>query len=207
MKRLGAAVLVALVLLCSGLATATLVPATQDEAAGTAAAETFAAILSGRGDDFAARSPGEWPANTRVEIRIDRWSEPDQRSVLLDALEEGGSRAFVDALRAGAPIGSLRIGRRQGYPISHARQIVKEDGGRGIELLVDTRVSDLEAMGERSRAEYAVSLFDIHVGANNEGSGTIVVGTNVSFDAESEVLKIGGEDSTTLRLGSVRRRR
>jgi hypothetical protein len=159
--------------------------------------ESFVAVLRGRGNIAAGM-------NTRIEIYIERWSEPGERERLLGIMAESGSQALVQALQEVQPVGRVRVGTRTSWPLSYSNQIVNADGSRTIRLATDRPISGLEALNSSSTMKHAFSLFEMQLDANGEGSGTVVAGARITINAEARTFGIESYDSAPLELVSIR---
>ena len=159
--------------------------------------ESFVSVVRGVGNIAVGRS-------TRVEIYIERWSLPEERTQLLGTLTEGGPQALVDALQRIEPVGRVRVGTRTSYPLSYSRQDVNEDGSRTIVLVTDRPIRNFEALNSSSTADHAFSLFQFTVDADNEGEGSIIAGARIIVDKETGAMGLESYDSAPLRMGSIR---
>lgn len=159
--------------------------------------ETFVSVVRGVGNMAVGRS-------TRLEIYIERWSLPEERTELLGTLAEGGPPALLTALQRIEPVGRVRVGTRTSYPLSFSRQDVHEDGSRTIVLVTDRPIRNFEALNSSTTVDHAFSLFQFKVDANNEGEGSIIAGARILVDRETGTMGLESYDSAPLRMGSIR---
>jgi hypothetical protein len=159
----------------------------------------FTAVAANLG----ARGPR---GQVRVDINIDRWSSEEERAVLMEAMKESTSRSLADALRQQDRVGRLREIQGLGHDLRYARVTPLEDGGRQIILATDRPI----AFGEVSRSTRSrnnnVTLIQMTVDAEGNGSGQMMLGAEFSWDEENNQLTIENLSSEPVRLNSIRLR-
>ena len=73
----------------------------------------------------------------RVLIRVTRWSTPDERKRLIEAITKEGSESLLDELQDMRSVGTIRTPDTLAYDLRFASQRPAEDGGRHIVLATD----------------------------------------------------------------------
>jgi hypothetical protein len=159
----------------------------------------FTAVAANLG----ARGPR---GQVRVDINIDRWSSEEERAVLMEAMKESTSRSFADALRRQDRVGRLREVQGLGHDLRYARVTPLEDGGRQIILATDRPIAFVEAARSTRSRDSNVTLIQMTLDAEGNGSGQMMLGAEFSWDEEKNQLTIENFSSEPVRLNSIRLR-
>src|SRR5687768_12054558 len=80
-----------------------------------------------------------------VLMRITRWSTEAERTRLVNALQQKGSRALLDELNGQRPVGTIRTPDSLAYDLRYAHQAKGEDGGRQIIIATDRPIGFWES--------------------------------------------------------------
>jgi hypothetical protein len=148
-----------------------------------------------------------------VDIRITRWTTPDERIALLTAMVEKGQDALMKALLKLPDHGRLSIpgwqgpdphNVRLGWTLHYAWQAPGEDGGHRIVLATDRYITFMEARNQPRTIDYPFTLLDIRIGKNGEGVGKASVATKISFDRKKNVMELENYATEPVRLNQVK---
>ena len=151
-----------------------------------------------------------------VDIAITRWTTDEEREMLFGELVENEQQGLVNALRAQAETGWVRVtgpsrsGSMRGLPserLRYARQIVAEDGSRRIVLALDRPISFYEATRQRRWRKYDITFIVLDLDAEGSGSGQIAVGVQLDFKYDTKTLVVENFGSEPVRLPTVRRQK
>jgi hypothetical protein len=162
----------------------------------TGAPETFNAKVTvgtaeGRGDAY-------------VKIVVDKYSLDKDLQAMEKALKDGGSAAFVQALKKAPAVGHLELGDKK-FTLRWARQ--KETAtGRVISFVVDGPVYFIGAglPGAKSREGFDVAVIQLTMDSSGLGEGKMAAAAKVKPGGETGV-EIEAYDAEPVTLRSVMR--
>src|SRR4051794_40113853 len=106
---------------------------------GHASPESAQAKTSTAPETFNARATvgsAQGQGDAYVTVKVDKYQPEKDLQVMQKALKDGGSAAFVTALRAAAVVGKLEVGDKT-FNIRWARQVAT-GSGRTITFVVDS---------------------------------------------------------------------
>lgn len=142
-----------------------------------------------------------------AEFIVTRWTNPAERTVLLNTLSEKGHDDFIKALRMREETGFFRPQTTQttGYPSTrfrYAYQFDKEDGSKQITIVTD-RTIRMGEVGDSVNYDVTLIMIDFPAGSD-EGTGQMYWAVKVGWDKEKDKLKMDrGDGSEGLRLTKV----
>jgi hypothetical protein len=136
---------------------------------------------------MAAAGPGVQGA-MEFDVTIDQWSSADERAALLAAFKQGGNSGLYAALQKQTPHGYISQPGGLGYQIRYTRQ-VETDAGSKVIVVTDKFVSDVNFDANSEFLKYPITAAELVLDEKGSGTGTMIVGARLSFDAEGE-LKI-----------------
>jgi hypothetical protein len=148
-----------------------------------------------------------------VDIRITRWTTPEERTALLTAMVEKGQDALMKALLKLPDHGRLRIPGWQGpdphkvvlgWTLHYAWHVPGEDGGHRIVLATDRYISFMEARNQPRTVDYPFTLLDIRIGKDGKGVGKASVATKINFDRKKNVMELENYASEPVRLNEIK---
>ena len=162
----------------------------------TSAPETFNAratigTADGRGD-------------ASLSIRVEKYTVEKDLQAMEKALKDGGSAAFVAALRKAPVVGHLTVGEKT-FNIRWARQ--KDNGkGRTISFVVDSPVYFIGAgqPGAKSKEGFDVAVVQLTMDTSGVGEGKMAAAAKVKPGGDTGV-EIDAYDAEPVTLRSVMR--
>lgn len=142
--------------------------------------------------------------NSNIDIVITRWTTPEEREALLEVLMSGDQNAFRQALTKQEMTGWMRLPTttRQEFRYAWVRS-QQEDGSREIILATDRIIPFVEAWNRPRSFDYDVSIIEMELDGNNEGSGIAAVG--VKFEVDGNNLTIENFGTQPVNLNRIRR--
>ena len=144
-------------------------------------------------------------ANSRLQIRITRWTTDEEREEVLGALKEDGRRSLADALNRQDPTGRINPQQGLGENLRYSRRMMNEEREMII-LALDRPLAFVEAWrGSRTR-DYNVTLIVLDLDKEGRGTGQIFGGAQFSWDDAENQIVVEGFASEPIRLTDVRRR-
>jgi len=142
--------------------------------------------------------------NSNIDIVITRWSTPEQRQELLTVLMAGDQDAFRKALADQEMTGWIKLPNTLRQELRFARQTPNsETGGREILMATDRIIPFVEAWNQPRSFDYDVSLIEMELDENNEGSGIAAVG--VKFKVDGNKLTIENFGTQPINLNAIRK--
>ena len=152
-------------------------------------------------------------ANAVVQIRIDRWSTPEERQHLVTTMIERNSEALLRELQKMPAHGRFNIPGltgpdpmqlRLGHDLRYTWQTPQPEGGRRILIATDRYISFVEARNQPRTIDYPFTLFEIRVNKEGEGEGKVAVATKISFDKAKNTMELENYSSEPVRLNAVK---
>jgi hypothetical protein len=142
--------------------------------------------------------------NSHIDIVITRWTTPEEREALLTSLMTEDQSTFRDTLAKQEMTGWLKFPQTLRHEFRYAWvRAQREDGSREIILATDRIIPFVEAWNRPRSFDYDVSLVEMELDANNEGSGVAAVG--VKFKVENNTLTIENFGTQPVNLNNIRK--
>lgn len=142
--------------------------------------------------------------NSYLDIVISRWTTPAEREMLLEVLMQGDQNAFREALARQEMTGWLKLPDTLRHELRYAWvRAQREDGSREIILATDRVIPFVEAWNRPRSFDYDISLIELELDANNEGSGMAAVG--VRFKVDGNHLTIENYGTQPVNLNAIRK--
>ena len=124
---------------------------------------------------------------TRIVIRVERLMVEASRTRVTDALKFSGYGAFLNALRALPPIGSIEVEARK-VDLRYARE-VNDEKGRRLVLVGDRPLFFLGGGDlEKSRAGFELTLVELRLEADGHATGTMMGAARLKPAGDEVVL-------------------
>ncbi len=159
--------------------------------------------------NMSAQHVGTGPSGqTPVTITIERWNTPDERDALEEVFIDRGMQALADELRSATEVGFIRAPSiaSTAWRLRYAMMYSDGNGGRIIRLATDRPISFMEAVDRPRRTwDYNVSLIELVVDEDGNGSGTLMAGVEFSYDQTNDTFGLKSLSSQPVRLNNVRR--
>lgn len=145
---------------------------------------------------------------TPIQIVITRWSSIEETQKLVDILVKDGHEKFSEALGDTEETGFLRFpGANTRFPsvrLHLARQF--QDGDKRTIMLATPRpLGYLEvARGNRS-LDYDLTILQLEFDGDADGSGTFIIGADISIDPETHRLQIKAGSTAPAVLSNLKK--
>jgi hypothetical protein len=156
---------------------------------------------------------GTSAVNQVVEITINRWSTPEERTHLIRTMIEKGEKALLSELQKTPSHGRFAIPGwvgpdphelRLGYDLHYAWQTAQPDGSRRIVIMTDRYIGFEELRARPRTVDYPFTLFEIRVDKSGSGEGKMAVATRISFDKAKNTMELENYSSEPVRLQSLK---
>jgi hypothetical protein len=151
--------------------------------------------------------------NNVIEIRITRWTTPEERVALITSVIESGPDALMRALQRLPDHGRIRVPGWTGpdpqklllgWTLHYAWNVPDGDGGQRIVVATDRYITFAEARNNPRVSDYPFTLLDIRLDKNGEGTGKASVATKITFDKKKNIMELENYSSEPVRLQNVK---
>ena len=151
--------------------------------------------------------------NAVVDIRITRWTTPEERRTLLETVVEDNADRLMRALVKLPSHGRMRVPGHTGpdphkivlgWDLHYAWHVPLDEGGHRIVLATDRYVTFQEARSNPRTMDYPFTLLDIRLDKNGEGVGKASIATKISFDKKKNIMELENYSSEPVRLQQVK---
>ena|SRR5688572_25656982 len=150
-------------------------------------------------------------ANGILEITIERWSTPEERTKLLDTVVEKGQQKLLSELEKAPVKGRIRIpgwngpdpnNYRTGWNLRYAWHEALPNGGEKIMLGVDRYMSFMEIKNQPKSVDYPFTLVQLHINKDGTGEGKLAALTMIKWDKKKQNLEIENYGTEPVRLSN-----
>jgi hypothetical protein len=152
-------------------------------------------------------------ANAVIDLRITRWSTPEERERLITIAVEQDQDALLRALQKMPNHGRISIpgwtgpdphNARLGWTLHYAMAAPGEDGGLRIGIATDRYIGFWEARNRPRTIDYPFTLIEMRLDANGRGTGKMAVATKITFDKARKQMVLENYASEPVRLNEIR---
>jgi hypothetical protein len=153
------------------------------------------------------RTTGVW------DIRITRWTTPDERTRLLSQVVENDPNDLMKALVKLPDHGRISVPSHRGpdphkvvlgWTLHYAWHTPMDEGGHRIVLATDRYVTFEEARANPRTMDYPFTLLEIRLDRNGEGVGKASIATKISFDKKRNTMELENYTIEPVRLNQVK---
>ena len=150
-------------------------------------------------------------ANGILEITIERWSTPEERTQLLNTVVEKGQQKLLSVLEKAPVKGRIRIpgwtgqdpnNYRTGWNLRYAWHEPLPNGGEKVVLGVDRYMSFLEIQNQPKSVDYPFTLVQLHMNKDGKHEGKLAAFTMIKFDKKKQALEIENYGTEPVRLSN-----
>jgi hypothetical protein len=150
-------------------------------------------------------------ANGILEITIEKWSTPEERTKLLDTVVEKGQQKLLSELQKAPVKGRIRIpgwtgsdpnNYRTGWNLRYAWHEALPTGAEKVVLGVDRYMSFLEIKNQPKSVDYPFTLVQLQVNKDGTGEGKLAALTMITWDKKKKVLEIENYGTEPVRLSN-----
>jgi hypothetical protein len=162
---------------------------------------------------FAVNMGGTLRTTAVWDIRVTRWTTPDERTKLLGQVLENDTNDLLNALVKLPDHGRMRVPGHQGpdphkvvlgWTLHYAWHTPMEEGGHRIVLATDRYVTFQEARANPRTMDYPFTLLEIRLDKNGEGVGKASIATKINFDKKKNVMELENYGIEPVRLNQVK---
>lgn len=148
-----------------------------------------------------------------MDIRITRWSTPEERERLITTAVEKNQDALLRALQKMPRHGKISIpgwtgpdphNARLGWDLRYALATPGEDGGHRIAIATDRYIGMWEARNQPRTVDYPFTLIEIRLDGNGRGVGKMAVATKIQFDKKKKQMVLENYASEPVRLNEIK---
>ena len=125
-----------------------------------------------------------------VTVHIDEYSTLEERQVLVDAFNTGGSKGLYNALDKMSARGHIAITGTLGYDIKYARKLPADEGFKLI-VVTNRPISFREAWNSGRSMNYNLSYLEMTLNKETgKGTGTLIPAALFKIDKKSGEVTI-----------------
>lgn len=150
-----------------------------------------------------AFSSAQGAATDTLTLRVERWTNPEEKRVLLNLLGEKGMKAFEKALDE-LDLGRLSATATIGLPIGLATS-EKTSEGRTIRLLLQRPLLHRELSKMERSADYPFIVVEFTMDAKGGGTGRVVPAAKLRVDRKGELEIIPFSEPNEQRIIAVKK--
>ena len=153
-------------------------------------------------------------ANQTIQIDIDRWSNVEQRALLIDTFMQKKQDGLLRALEKQPEFGRFRFPgymgpdpnntMRLGTDIRYAMNHPGEDGGRRIVIITPRVIGFREARDQPRTVDYPFTLFEMRFDREGNGEGRMAYATQINFDKKKNQVELENYSSEPVRLNNLK---
>jgi hypothetical protein len=145
------------------------------------------------------------PVSSTVDIRITRWSTPEETEKLITTLKEKGPDALLEAVRDSKSVGTINTPGNLAYDLRYAQYEALGDGIYRIVLMTDRPISMWEAVNRPRSFDYPFTLIELRVNEEGKGEGKLNIATRIDISRTGRLIQLENYDSQPIHLNQVER--
>ncbi len=152
-------------------------------------------------------------ANQTIQIMINKWSSPSQRTLLIDTFFEKKQDGLLRALEQQPELGRFNFPgymgpdpnniMRLGTDIRYAMSFPGEDGGRRIVIITPRVIGFRESVNQPRTVDYPFTLFEMHFDQSGKGEGKMSYALQINFDKKKNNIELENYCSEPVRLNNL----
>ncbi len=153
-------------------------------------------------------------ANQTIQIDINSWSTPSQRTHLIQTFLEKKQSGLIRELEKQPELGRFRFPgymgpdpnnvMRLGTDIRYAMNHPGEDGGRRIVIITPRVIGFREAREQPRTIDYPFTLFEMRFDKSGQGEGRMAYATQITFDKGKNTVELENYSSEPVRLNQLK---
>ena len=162
---------------------------------------------------FAVNMGGTLRTTAVWDIRVTRWTTPDERGKLLGQIAENKPNDLLRALQKLPSAGRISVpGHRGpdphkvvlGWTLHYAFATPGEDGGWRIGIATDRYIGMWEAREQPRTIDYPFTLIEIRLDKEGKGVGKMAVATRIEYDKKKKQMVLENYASEPVRLNEIK---
>jgi hypothetical protein len=152
-------------------------------------------------------------ANQTIQIMINKWSSPSQRTLLIDTFFEKKQEGLLRALEQQPELGRFNFPgymgpdpnniMRLGTDIRYAMNFPGEDGGRRIVIATPRVIGFRETVNQPRTTDYPFTLFEMRFNRDGKGEGRMAYMAKINFDKKKNNIELENYSSEPVRLNNL----
>jgi hypothetical protein len=141
------------------------------------------------GTVISAGGIGNPTGTARVELNITRWSSPQERTQLVQALTKGED-TLLHQLQDAKSVGTIRFNTQLGWDLRYAREVPQDEGGTRVFLATDRPMSAFEIWNQPRYSNYPFTLVDLRFDPDGKASGSLILAARVTADRDGRFIEV-----------------
>lgn len=142
-----------------------------------------------------------------VEISVNRWSTPTERTTLLQTLFKDGSDKLLSKLRDMRSVGRIYTPGSIGYDLRFAEQRRLPDGDRQIIVATDRPMSFWELTNAPRSSQYPFTWVEFKMHPDGKGEGKLAVAARITGEEADRLIEVEDFAIQPVRLQNIRSRK
>ena len=138
-----------------------------------------------------------------VDIKVNRWSTQEEEKGLVEALQVGGPERLFNEMKRQKKTGFIALQGDRGYPTYYTQEFT-DDGKRNILILTDREIYFEEVYNREISMQFPFTMVAMILDEEGNGQGVAILGAELEWDEEKDVLRITGYSAEPVRLEGVR---
>lgn len=147
------------------------------------------------------------PGGQIVDIRVNRWSTPEEREKIETTLIEKGAEALPGVMDALPSVGTIRTPDTLAYDLRYAVEVRRSDGSRRLVIATVRPIGYWEATLRPRSIDYPFTFIEIRLGPDGRGEGKLTLLTRVIYDKRDRIVTLENFANEPVRLNEVRVRK
>jgi hypothetical protein len=142
-------------------------------------------------------------ATGSVDIKIGRWSTEEEEQRLRDALRQKGTEGLFNEMKRQKKTGFVAVRGERGYPTYYAQELLEGDQ-RTILILTDREIEFEEVYNREISLQFPFTMISMTVDGTGNGTGMAILGAELVWDEQQDVLRVTGYSAEPIRLEGIR---
>lgn len=142
-------------------------------------------------------------STSMVDIKITRWTTQEEEAGLVEALKVGGPERLFKEMKRQKKTGFIALRGDRGYPTYYTQEFT-EGGQRSILILTDREIYFEEVYNREITMQFPFTMITILMDEEGNGQGTAILGAELKWDEEKDVLRVTGYSAEPVRLEGLR---
>src|SRR4051812_33869514 len=140
----------------------------------------------------------------RIEITVNRWSSPEERTHLTDALTNKGQDALLHELTDAKSVGTIRFNTELAWDLRYAREIPQDEGGTRVFLATDRPMTVSEIWNDPQYSRYPFTLIDLRLDPEREPTGSLMLAARVTADPDGRFINVENFATQPIAITNIR---
>jgi hypothetical protein len=124
----------------------------------------------------------------RIGLTVTRWSSPEERTLLAEALTNQGEEALLQELSKAKSVGTVRVNTQLAWELRYASETPQDEGGTRVSLATDRPMSAWEIWNSPQYSRYPFTLIDLTLDKDGRGTGSLMLAARVTTGSDGRFV-------------------